>query len=112
QGRMLTTTKLHARLYSAPARMTKEELLELVGQYDDESAQEHYEFLRDPYLRRYAPSDGPSIRISEKDSDTYYPSYDQTLNNEHCQAIVNALRLAIFARWHTPELFDAEKTYE
>ncbi|KAI0008443.1 hypothetical protein F4779DRAFT_452049 [Xylariaceae sp. FL0662B] len=48
---------------------SKNALLDFVIQYDDTSVEEHLEYLRDPYLRRYAPADGPKLTVSEKDEE-------------------------------------------
>ncbi|KAI5864328.1 hypothetical protein GGS23DRAFT_494488 [Durotheca rogersii] len=55
---------------------SRSELLDIVDQYDDTTVEEHLEFLRDPYLRRYAPADGPVLRVSDRIEDVNLDSVD------------------------------------
>ena len=98
---------------SPPPSRSKEELLSLVGVYDEESAQEHFDFLKDVYRRGYAPAQGPNIVVSDKKYDYSFPRPGETFEptGEHV-ATVQKLRNLMYLAWTKPDLFSVEEAYE
>ncbi|OTA65439.1 pentatricopeptide repeat protein, partial [Hypoxylon sp. EC38] len=88
------------------------ELLELIDSYDDTSVEEHLEFLRDPYLRRYAPADGPQLTVSDKVEDASLQSVDhsQRMNPEQAD-IVRELREAVLLKLRRPAMVDLDTVF-
>lgn len=96
----------------APTR-TKEELLALVGSYDDESAQEHFEFLRDIYRRGYAQPYGPNITVSNNQIDVNYPRPSEVLeDDEEAMEIADKLSELLWVALSKPDLFSPVHAYE
>jgi pentatricopeptide repeat protein len=60
-------------------QQSKEEILDFIDQYDDVSVDECLQFERDPYLRKYAPADGPNLTISNKEEDLELQTIDGDL---------------------------------
>ncbi|OTB03519.1 hypothetical protein M426DRAFT_321674 [Hypoxylon sp. CI-4A] len=89
------------------------ELLEIVDQYDDTSVEEHLKFLRDPYLRRYAPADGPNLTVSDNKEDVGLQSFDysQRMEPKQTQA-VRKLREAVLMKLRRPAMVDLDTVYE
>ena len=98
---------------SPPPSRSKEALLSLVGVYDEESAQEHFDFLKDVYRRGYAPAHGPNIVVSDKKYDYKFPRPSETFaaSGEHA-ATVQKLRSLMYLAWTKPDLFSIEEAYE
>ncbi|KAI0142474.1 hypothetical protein F4776DRAFT_612185 [Hypoxylon sp. NC0597] len=91
----------------------KQELLELIDSYDDTSVEEHLEFLRDPYLRRYAPADGPRLTVSDKVEDASLQSVDhsQKMNPEQAE-MVRELREAVLRKLRRPATVDLDTIFD
>ncbi|KAH7021235.1 uncharacterized protein B0I36DRAFT_334080 [Microdochium trichocladiopsis] len=53
------------------------ELLDFVDYIDDDTVEDHLEFLNDPYRHRHAVADGPNITISDDPEDVNMQSYNQ-----------------------------------
>jgi len=71
----------------------------LVDHQDAGTVEEHLQFFRDPYLRGYAPADGPRIVVSARKDDIEYPSLDEVMQaNQKEQEILRNLRVAVIAR--------------
>ncbi|KAI1641789.1 uncharacterized protein F4817DRAFT_354748 [Daldinia loculata] len=89
------------------------ELLEIVDQYDDTSINEHLEFLRDPYLRRYAPADGPYLTVSDRSEDVNLQSVDprQRLDPEESE-VVRKLREVVLLKLRRPATIDLDEVYD
>ncbi|KAI1780397.1 hypothetical protein F4818DRAFT_395564 [Hypoxylon cercidicola] len=96
----------HIVLPTQEAR-SKQELLEVVDQYDDTSVEEHLEFLRDPYLRRYAPADGPNVVVSNSEDDVNLQSvnYGQTME-------VRQLQEAVLLKLRRPAAIDLDTVFD
>ncbi|KAF3070368.1 putative pentatricopeptide repeat protein [Daldinia childiae] len=92
---------------------SRPELLEIVDQYDDTSINEHLEFLRDPYLRRYAPADGPYLTVSDRREDVNLQSIDarQRLDPEESEA-VRKLREIVLLKLRRPATIDLDEVYD
>ncbi|KAJ2906966.1 uncharacterized protein MKZ38_009829 [Zalerion maritima] len=96
----------------SPKTRTKEELLDIVGHYDDESAEDHFEFLRDIYRRGYPPPNGPNVTVSDAPSDVLYPSPYQTMGRGLETAKVQKLRESLYIARVKPEIFDPQAAYD
>ncbi|ORY56906.1 uncharacterized protein BCR38DRAFT_450332 [Pseudomassariella vexata] len=96
----------------APPARSKEELLTFVDQYDDCSVEEHLEFLRDPYMRRYAPPDAPKLVVSDRvQVASPAPDEVESLDDED-QDILTKLRSAVFQKLLRPHSTDLDTIYE
>lgn len=85
------------------AHHSKEELLALVDQNGVGPVDEYLQFHRDPYLRRYAQPDGPTIVLSDKKEDTSYPSREEATNGEQeIQDAADQLLAAVRLRLRQP----------
>ncbi|KAI1405578.1 hypothetical protein F4819DRAFT_402680 [Hypoxylon fuscum] len=91
----------------------KHDLLEIVDQYDNTSVEEHLEFLRDPYLRRYAPADGPNIVVSNREEDVNLQSVSksQRFDPEELE-VVRKLREAVLLKLRRPAMIDIDAIYD
>ncbi|OTB13038.1 hypothetical protein K445DRAFT_320546 [Daldinia sp. EC12] len=91
----------------------KQELLEIVDQYDNTSVNEHLEFLRDPYLRRYAPANGPNVMVSNKEEDINLQSVDlrQRLDPEVSEA-VQKLEEIVLLKLRRPATTDLDEVFD
>jgi len=95
--------------------LSQEELLSLVGQYnDEETVQDHFDFLRDPYLRRYAPPDGPEVAVSRRIEDDRYPLWKDVtqLYTDEEAGIIRELRSAVYKRLRHPHLSSADEVID
>ncbi|KAI0131363.1 hypothetical protein F4814DRAFT_405774 [Daldinia grandis] len=92
---------------------SRPELLGIVDQYDDTSVNDHLEFLRDPYLRRYAPADGPYLTVSNRREDIDLQSVDprQRLDPEESE-VVRRLREIVLLKLRRPETIDLDEVYD
>ncbi|KAI6088913.1 hypothetical protein F4821DRAFT_232517 [Hypoxylon rubiginosum] len=91
----------------------KHELLEIVDQYDDSSVEEHLEFLMDPYLRRYAPPDGPNVMVSNREEDINLESIDRSRSLEPQMAeVVQKLQEAVVLKLRRPATVDLDTVYD
>ncbi|KAI8625454.1 hypothetical protein F5Y19DRAFT_265618 [Xylariaceae sp. FL1651] len=91
----------------------KDEILGFVDQYDDTSVDEHLQFYRDPYLRKYAPADGPYLTVSDKKEDIELQTIegDQKGDVEESERARN-LRLALSLRRRHPGKVDLDTIWE
>lgn len=67
------------------------------------NVEDHLNYYKDPYMRGYAPADGPNVIISNRKDDVEYPSLSevQPVDEEH-QQILSDLRRAITSRLRRP----------
>ncbi|KAI0182036.1 hypothetical protein GGR52DRAFT_527177 [Hypoxylon sp. FL1284] len=92
---------------------SKHELLEIVDQYDDTSVEEHLEFLRDPYLRRYALADGPNLVVSDREDDVNLESVHRSQRVEPEEAeTIRQLRRAVLLKLRRPATIDLDDVYD
>jgi len=93
---------------------SKGDLLSYVDQPEEESTvEEHLELLRDPYLRRYAPADGPELRVSDRREDLDFPSTEDTRgHDERTERVLWQLRRAIQMRMSNPWLTDTDEIWD
>ncbi|KAI2632309.1 hypothetical protein GGR54DRAFT_583025 [Hypoxylon sp. NC1633] len=96
-----------------PTPMSRRELLELVDQYDDTSVEEHLSFLRDPYLRRYAPADGPNLVVSDKKEDVNLQSVNpRQMRDPEETKTVQRLREAVLLKLRRPVMMDIDTIFD
>ncbi|KAI1330706.1 hypothetical protein F5Y16DRAFT_362448 [Xylariaceae sp. FL0255] len=81
-----------------PPIQSKEEMMALVDQYDDVSVDEHLEFYRDPFMRKYAPSNGPELRISDKKEDLELPTLEGSMSQDQRYEAARDLEAALSLR--------------
>ncbi|KAK3387506.1 hypothetical protein B0H63DRAFT_470188 [Podospora didyma] len=97
-------------------KMSEQELLNLVEPYDADdpgTVDEHLQFVRDPYMRGYARSDGHDIVIARDKHDVDYPSFDEvTEPNEEERAILWDLRFAVIRRLRNRHEIDLDNVYD
>ncbi|KAI1449609.1 hypothetical protein F5Y02DRAFT_216768 [Annulohypoxylon stygium] len=91
----------------------KHELLNLVGSYDDSTVEEHLELLRDPYMRRYAPANGPNLTVSDKEEDIDLQSVspNQKMDPEQAE-IIRKLQEAVLLKLKRPASIDLDTVYD
>ena len=96
-----------------PPSRTKEELLSLVDQQDAGTVEEHLDFFRDPFLRGYAPADGPNIVVSSRADDINYPSANELIQaNKEEEQILRDLRSLVIARLRNPARASVDSVYQ
>jgi pentatricopeptide repeat protein len=91
----------------------RDEILDLVDQYENTSVDEHLQFYRDPYLRRYASGDGPNLTVSDKKEDLELQTIDGDLNSGPLESgAARKLRMAIYMRSRHPAKVDLDTIWE
>lgn len=92
----------------------RDKVLALVDQYDEEtSVDEHLQFYRDPYLRRYASADGPNLIVSDKKEDLeLQTSHDEQDNIPRESEQARNLRMALYVRSRHPSKIDLDTIWE
>ena len=96
-----------------PAPPQKQDyLLDFVDQYDDTSIEEHLDFINDPYMRRYARADGPTLAVSDRRDDVMLEPFDggQPHDADELKAVEN-LRIAVLTKLKSPRQVDPETIY-
>jgi pentatricopeptide repeat protein len=84
-----------------------------VDNYDDTSVEEHLTFLRDPFMRRYAPPARPQLTISDHLHQVAAPSpEDVEKGDAHVQQIVTQLRASVLQRLLRPDSVGLEAIYD
>ncbi|KAH8880058.1 hypothetical protein GQ53DRAFT_755398 [Thozetella sp. PMI_491] len=93
--------------------LSKDQLLSLVDQYDEGTLDDHLKILQDPYMRGYAPSDGPNLQVWKAPHDYHYPSLDDVLqpDADTKQTLWN-LRFAVVTRLRSPHRADLDTIYQ
>lgn len=77
------------------------------------NVEEHLDFYRDPYLSRYAQSDGPKVQVSDKRRDVEYPSKEETFKiNDETRQLILKLCQAISYRLRHPSRASLEPIYK
>ncbi|KAI1494707.1 hypothetical protein F5X96DRAFT_616171 [Biscogniauxia mediterranea] len=91
---------------------SKHELIGFVGRHDGTPVEEYLETLRDPYMRKYAPSNGPDLIVSDRPEDIRLQSIkDQTRGARPPYDRVNNLREAIYESLRNPARMDLDKVW-
>lgn len=92
---------------------SKDDLLDLVGSYDDITVEERLEFLKDPYMRRYAPPEAPSLHVSDQLHELSSPTPDEVERGDQDDLeTVTKLRAAVFSKLMRPHSVDLETIYD
>ncbi len=93
---------------------TKTEMLAFVDMTDEDGrVDQHLEFVRDPYLRRYAPADGPNLTVSSREEDDDRPLWQDTPGRPGSElAVVTDLRDAVAARLRNPDGLSPDDIYD
>lgn len=95
-----------------PGVPDKKALLSFVDAQEHGSAEEHFDFHRDPYRRGYAAPDGPRLRVSDKKQDAEHPSHDETLKlSDATQGLLVRLCASIGQRLRHPNRVALETIY-
>jgi pentatricopeptide repeat protein len=84
-----------------------------VSQEDAGTVAEHFDFHRDPFLRGYAPSDGPRLQISEAKDDVSYPQRGEIYTgDDELKQRVARLCSAIGIKMRHPHRVTLESIYK
>ncbi|CAK7219406.1 hypothetical protein SCUCBS95973_003811 [Sporothrix curviconia] len=95
------------------AALSKDELLSFVDPpADGDTVEDHMEFIRDPYMRRYAQADEPEVVVSHTDNDEDYPTWrDVAKADDAVQRVIHELSMAVGMRLHNPNKASAHEVY-
>lgn len=98
---------------AGPRGLNKEELLSLVDQTQDSTLDEHLQLATDPYMRGYAPADGPDLAVSDRRDDKDFPSfYEAREGGDNERETLAKLWYAVQRRLRNPYKTDIEYIYE
>ncbi|KAF3067813.1 hypothetical protein CFAM422_008407 [Trichoderma lentiforme] len=91
----------------------KDKMLSYVDQAEVGTAEEYFDFYRDPYRRGYAAPDGPKLRVSERKGDVQYPSSEETaMVDDGTQGVLARLQAAIGQRLRHPHRYTLDGIYK
>ncbi|KAI1506187.1 hypothetical protein F5X99DRAFT_365803 [Biscogniauxia marginata] len=92
---------------------SKQEMIEFVPQYDNTPVDEYLEIFRDPYMRKYAPADGPKLVVSDREEDVRLQSIASTKPGPRdADLAVEALQKAILIRLRNRAEMDLDTIWE
>ncbi|CAN8104193.1 unnamed protein product [Discula destructiva] len=90
----------------------KQEMLALVDQVQQGTLDDYINFQRDPYMRGYAPADGPVVTVSERVDDENFPDFDDVRGGDiRIQQTIAKLWKAINRRLANPFQTDIDVVY-
>ncbi|KAK8025990.1 hypothetical protein PG990_003813 [Apiospora arundinis] len=93
--------------------LSKEELLGFMDYYDDISVEERLDFLKDPYMRKYAPPEDTSLNISDRPYELLAPTPEEVeRGSQEDMETVAKLRAAVYSRLLRPHNVDLEVIYD
>ncbi|KAK8038866.1 hypothetical protein PG993_007277 [Apiospora rasikravindrae] len=93
--------------------MSKEELLGFLDYYDDVSVEERLEFLKDPYMRKYAPPEDTSLNVSDRIHELVAPAPEEVeRGSQEDMEVIAKLRAAVYSRLLRPHSVDLETIYD
>ena len=98
-----------------PPQKSKEELHAYVrpDPEDEDSADEHFRYYRDPYRRGYAQPAGQEVEVSENHHDVKYPTKDEVWSGgDETQKLVQQLYSAIRTRSRHPHRIRLESIHK
>ncbi|KAK9414597.1 hypothetical protein SUNI508_11035 [Seiridium unicorne] len=96
-----------------PSRRSREELLAFIDHYDGATVEEQLEFLRDPYMRRYAPASTAELRVSDTYHEFIAPLPEDVQRGEiGDQETITRLRTAVFTKMMRAHSTDNDFIYE
>lgn len=89
-------------------------MLALVDQIQQGNVSDYLGFQRDPYMRGYAPADGPVLTVSERLEDKNFPNFDEIhgASSDPTQRLVVKLWRAINRRLANPYKTDINYIYD
>lgn len=91
----------------------KDKTLALVDQVQEGTVDDYLNFQRDPYMRGYAPADGPDLTVSEREHDKAFPDFTEVRDSdEPTQQLIAKLWRAINARLSNPYKTDIDWIYD
>ncbi|KAI3394556.1 hypothetical protein diail_2547 [Diaporthe ilicicola] len=92
--------------------LKKDKLLSLVDQTQDSTLDEHLQLTTDPYMRGYAPADGPDLAVSDRPDDKDFPSfYEAREGGDKERETLAKLWHAVQRRLRNPYKTDIEFIY-
>ncbi|KAK8086663.1 hypothetical protein PG994_001637 [Apiospora phragmitis] len=93
--------------------ISKEELLGFLDYYDDISVEERLEFLKDPYMRKYAPPQDTTLNVSERPHELVAPAPEEVeRGSQEDLEVVAKLRAAVYSKLLRPHSVDLETIYD
>lgn len=96
-----------------PPQKSPEELLAFLDYYDDATVEDQLEYLKDPYMRRYAPAETPVVRVSESYHQFMAPWPDEVQRGGFEEKeIVTRLRTAVFRKLMNAHSTDNDFIYD
>ncbi|KAH8195925.1 hypothetical protein TruAng_009904 [Truncatella angustata] len=97
----------------APQR-SREELLSFLDYYDDATTvEDQLEYLKDPYMRKYAPAETLELRVSDRYHELTAPSADDVQKADfEEQQIITKLRTAVFTKLMRAHSTDNDYIYD
>lgn len=93
---------------------SRDELLGFLDYYDDISVEERLEFLKDPYMRKYAPPpEDTSFNVSDRLHELAAPTPEEVeRGGQEDLKIVAKLRAAVYSRLLRPHSMELETIYD
>ncbi|CAK7272746.1 hypothetical protein SEPCBS119000_005287 [Sporothrix epigloea] len=80
---------------------------------DGDSVDEHLQFIRDPYMRRYAQAEEPEVVVSHKSDVEDYPTWkDVAKADSTIQKLIHELNIAVGMRLRNPRRVSASNIYD
>lgn len=93
--------------------LSREELIGFLDYYDDVGVEERLEFLKDPYMRKYAPPEDTSLRVSDRLHELLTPAPEEVeRGSQEDMETVAKLRAAVYSRLLRPHSVDLEVIYD
>lgn len=90
----------------------KQDMLALVDQIQQGTVDDYLDYQRDPYMRGYAPSDGPDITVSDRADDKDFPDFSEVRGGgDPIQRTVAKLWRATQRRLSNPHKTDIDYIY-
>jgi pentatricopeptide repeat protein len=94
-------------------RRSREELLAFIDYYDDANVEDQLEFLKDPYMRKFARPEVPELIISDKPYNVMAPSPDDLQKGvRQEQDIIAQLRTAVSMKLRRAHSIDTDFIYD
>lgn len=95
-----------------PPQRNREELLAFLDYYDGTTVEDQLEFLKDPYMRRYAPAATNELRVSEGYHEVMAPLPDEVQRGSSDeQETITQLRTAVFRKLMSAHSTDTDFIY-
>ncbi|PHH53430.1 hypothetical protein CFIMG_008201RA00001 [Ceratocystis fimbriata CBS 114723] len=99
ESRLKSLMRVRKEPHSAEAAVGTLDLLAMIDDTPVGHVEEYLDFHQDTYLRRYANSDGPRLRASDRPDDYDYPSLEDSVGrSDHSLQIYTELLFAVRQR--------------